>query len=208
MPPPITKPPAFSFSRLLQAPPKKSEAHQPAADSSDSGGGKKKQKKRKRQAAAPEAAAAAARPGGSPVINKLGRARPAGSAARSAGLPEHRFEADYGDHFETPLAAYQDVLPVGGPTASPTHRVSLPPLGTGSLPAASSVQMLEALAGQLGKPAGELRLWDPFYCTGSCKRHLRTLSAPACSPPAASISPISNSRHPVRFGSDDGEWRC
>jgi hypothetical protein len=38
--------------------------------------------------------------------------------------------------------------------------------------------VLAAVAAALGKPAAALRLWDPFYCAGSCVHHLRAAGFP------------------------------
>lgn len=47
------------------------------------------------------------------------------------------FDTDYNDHFETPLIAYKDLLPV-----------------------------LHQLAAELEKPSEELVVYDPYFCTG------------------------------------------
>jgi hypothetical protein len=56
------------------------------------------------------------------------------------------YEVDAADHAETPLAAYEDVAPV-----------------------------LRGLAKSLGKAPAELKVWDPFYCTGAAAKRLATV---------------------------------
>lgn len=58
----------------------------------------------------------------------------------------HLHRAEYGDHFETPLVAYQDVAPV-----------------------------LSELANKLGKTPATLQIWDPYYCEGRVCKHLASL---------------------------------
>lgn len=59
---------------------------------------------------------------------------------------DHPFTCDPGDHAETPLAAWQDVAP-----------------------------LLARLASKAGLTPATLRLYDPFFCTGACVAHLRSL---------------------------------
>ena len=86
--------------------------------------------------------------------------KPSQSAAR---LPERKrkrlqsnslasnypFQTEYGDHFETSDIAFRDIVPV-----------------------------LTAISDILGKPAGNLEVYDPYYCKGSVKRHLKKLGFP------------------------------
>jgi len=95
------------------------------------------------------AVAAASRPS----IGKK-RARPAKSNTSTAGATggaggvgeRHPFETEYGDHFETPLVAYRHLKPV-----------------------------LEAVARELGKTLGDLRIYDPFYCEGAMVQRMASL---------------------------------
>jgi len=88
-----------------------------------------------------------------PSIGKK-RARPAKSNTSTApvtggagGVGErHPFETEYGDHFETPLVAYRHLKPV-----------------------------LEAVARELGKTPGDLRIYDPFYCEGAMVQRMASL---------------------------------
>ena len=84
--------------------------------------------------APPDGQISAAAPATSPASKKAGR----GSA--------HPFEADYGDHFETPLVAYQHLAPV-----------------------------LEAIARGLGRTRASLRIYDPFFCEGAMITRLASL---------------------------------
>ena len=59
---------------------------------------------------------------------------------------EHPFICDPGDHAETPLVAFQDIAP-----------------------------LLRRLAGKVGLTPATLLLYDPFFCTGACVTHLRSL---------------------------------
>lgn len=68
------------------------------------------------------------------------------TSAPATWLGDHPFEADLGDHCETPLEAYQDIEPI-----------------------------LAGLAKQIGKPKSSLRIYDPYFCEGSMKRHLASL---------------------------------
>jgi hypothetical protein len=68
---------------------------------------------------------------------------------RPVNPPYHRhpFETNSLDHCETPVAAYQHIQP-----------------------------FLEALCGTLGiRQYENLRIWDPYYCDASVKRHLSDL---------------------------------
>lgn len=56
---------------------------------------------------------------------------------------EWNFEVDYNDHFETPLVAYQDIIPI----------------------------LLET-AKLLNKSKSQLIIYDPYYCQGNMKSHL------------------------------------
>ena len=71
------------------------------------------------------------------------KAARAAAAAAAREAPELPFEANPDDHCETSLAAYGDV-----------------------------VQLLELLAQKLGKAPEELRIYDPYYCSGAVVRHL------------------------------------
>jgi hypothetical protein len=59
---------------------------------------------------------------------------------------EHPFSCDPGDHAETPLVAFQDIAP-----------------------------LLRRLASKSGLTPATLQLYDPFFCTGACVTHLRSL---------------------------------
>lgn len=75
------------------------------------------------------------------------RARDSAAGSLPNDLP---FTADAADHAETPLAAYEDVVPI-----------------------------LHGLAMALKRTPSELKIWDPFYCTGAAKRRLDALGFPA-----------------------------
>ena len=72
--------------------------------------------------------------------------RAAGGATIATALPALNFVADDADHAETPLRAYEDLAPV-----------------------------LRALAAALNKSVADLRIYDPYYCNGTMKRHLGSL---------------------------------
>jgi hypothetical protein len=59
---------------------------------------------------------------------------------------EHPFNADSADHCETPPQAYKDVAP-----------------------------LLDLLATTLGKTRATLRIFDPYFCAGTMKKHLGDL---------------------------------
>eukprot|EP01065_Artemidia_motanka_P018506 TRINITY_DN21811_c0_g1_i1.p1 TRINITY_DN21811_c0_g1~~TRINITY_DN21811_c0_g1_i1.p1 ORF type:complete len:247 (+),score=79.39 TRINITY_DN21811_c0_g1_i1:54-794(+) len=67
------------------------------------------------------------------------------------GPSDHPFEAEYGDHFETQTDALRDVAP-----------------------------LLRALATALGKKPAELRIYDPYYCSGGVKKGWREVGFPRC----------------------------
>ena len=77
-----------------------------------------------------------------------GEGAPAGSGrpATPAELSERPFEAEAEDHCETPLEAFRDIEP-----------------------------LLFALSQRLGRPKEQLAIYDPFFCEGSMKQHLRAL---------------------------------
>ncbi len=64
---------------------------------------------------------------------------------KMAGM-QHPFIADYNDHFETSLDAYQDIAP-----------------------------LLDMYAAKLGKSRATLRIYDPYYCAGATVAHLQQL---------------------------------
>eukprot|EP00953_Heterococcus_sp_UTEX-ZZ885_P040637 20758-Heterococcus_DN1.PRE.2 len=122
----------------------------------------KKQLRKQASSAAPEPAAAAAAPPAAVPQKKLLNAADSSAVPSSkkrrrddAGtkppklvskVTEHPFLADYCDHFETPLRAYEDVA-----------------------------EVLTLLAKRLGKTPATLRLWDPYFCEGRTVRHLAAL---------------------------------
>jgi hypothetical protein len=57
-----------------------------------------------------------------------------------------KFETDFSDHFETPVEAVQHIKPV-----------------------------LQELCRLMGKTPATLRIYDPFYCTGSIVQHFRSI---------------------------------
>ena len=63
--------------------------------------------------------------------------------------PTHPFAADYNDSFETPETAIRDILPA-----------------------------LTFIAADLRKPLSQLRVWDPFFCTGAVKSHFTRCGVP------------------------------
>ena len=69
----------------------------------------------------------------------------------TARVLEHTFEVDSADHAETPLKAYQDVIPT-----------------------------LKTLAKRLGKDPKDLLIYDPYYCDGGVKRRLAKLGFENC----------------------------
>lgn len=60
--------------------------------------------------------------------------------------PEFPFETDDADHCETPLDAYADLSP-----------------------------FLAELANLMNKTKDELKIWDPYYCAGSVRKHFASL---------------------------------
>ena len=69
-------------------------------------------------------------------------------SATSSSSPPSRwnFTVDYNDHFETPLVAYQDILPV-----------------------------LQSIADSKDKLLRDLVVYDPYYCKGQMVKHLQSL---------------------------------
>lgn len=67
------------------------------------------------------------------------------SKAKAIGF-KWNFPTDYNDHFETPIQAYSDLLPV-----------------------------LQTLATQLGKTLSDLVIYDPYFCQGNMKAYLASL---------------------------------
>ena len=67
-------------------------------------------------------------------------------SSSSAPSSSWNFTVDYNDHFETPLSAYQDILPV-----------------------------LQCIADKKGKLIQDLILYDPYYCKGRMVEHLQSL---------------------------------
>eukprot|EP00048_Salpingoeca_helianthica_P020694 m.7968 g.7968 ORF g.7968 m.7968 type:complete len:244 (-) comp5137_c0_seq1:185-916(-) len=68
---------------------------------------------------------------------------------KMSALPTYPFETDFCDHFETPLEAYQHIVP-----------------------------MLEALCAHLKRPKKKLQIYDPYFCTGKMREHLRAVGFP------------------------------
>ena len=68
------------------------------------------------------------------------------SSSSSSSSSNWNFAADYNDHFETPLVAYQDILPV-----------------------------LQSIATAKGKNLHDLIVYDPYYCKGQMVKHLQSL---------------------------------
>jgi hypothetical protein len=58
----------------------------------------------------------------------------------------HPFPTDSNDHCETSAEAYRDIAP-----------------------------LLDSVAQRLGKTRQDLRIWDPYYCHGTMKKHLHAL---------------------------------
>ena len=67
-------------------------------------------------------------------------------SSSSATSSSWNFAVDYNDHFETPLNAYQDILPV-----------------------------LQCIADKKGKLIQDLILYDPYYCKGRMVEYLQSL---------------------------------
>jgi hypothetical protein len=65
--------------------------------------------------------------------------------------PEFPFLTDETDHAETPLDAYEDIVPI-----------------------------LKQIAKCLGKKPHQLVIYDPYYCGGTVKQHMRKLGFPNC----------------------------
>jgi hypothetical protein len=100
--------------------------------------------------AVPAASAAAA-----PAKKKRKQAQAIGASTEKEGalgsLPgSFPYEIDAADHAETPLVAYEDVAPV-----------------------------LRGLAKHLSKQPADLRIWDPFYCTGAAAKRLASVGFPS-----------------------------
>lgn len=68
---------------------------------------------------------------------------------KTVKMTDHPFTADYCDHFETPLVAYQDIQPI-----------------------------LNLLAKRLSKKPQNLRIWDPYFCEGQMVGHMAALGFP------------------------------
>lgn len=68
------------------------------------------------------------------------------AATTSCPRRRHAFETNPLDHCETPLCAYQHIQPV-----------------------------LQHISKQINVPPCQLRIWDPYYCDGTVKRHLSFL---------------------------------
>ena len=85
-----------------------------------------------------------------------------GGGSKSNGNGSWNFEVDYNDHFETPLVAYTDILP-----------------------------MLHALALSLGKSPTELIIYDPYYCQGGMVQMLKEMGFPKVRSPLYSALSIS-----------------
>lgn len=84
-----------------------------------------------------------------PAVRQKKR-KPARDAA-AGELPEQLpFSCDAADHAETPLAAYEDVAPI-----------------------------LRGLARSLAKSPAALKIWDPFFCTGSAAKRLAAVGFPS-----------------------------
>ena len=146
---------AFLKAKATEA--KASRHHEPLADAKKK---KNRDKKRKRAAAdhasepAPPPALAsrqASRPRAHEASSSISSRRSGSSGGGSGvvvlqGVSEHPFEADLGDHCETPLKAYVDVAP-----------------------------LLRGLARDLGVAAKDLRIYDPYYCEGGMRAHLAAL---------------------------------
>ena len=74
-----------------------------------------------------------------------------GTGDAAGSLPaSFPYQIDEADHAETPAAAYEDIAPV-----------------------------LRSLAKHLSKPPAELKIWDPFYCTGAAARRLAAVGFPS-----------------------------
>jgi hypothetical protein len=90
-------------------------------------------------------------------VRRRKRPRPAPAPAPAASntgdteINDFPFATDESDHCETPLQAYKDIAP-----------------------------MLKLLAQALGVKPKNLRVYDPYYCGGSVKAHLRSLGFPNC----------------------------
>lgn len=80
---------------------------------------------------------------------------------------EHPFVTDPDDHCETAPEAYAHVA-----------------------------RVLERLAAELGKPASELRIYDPYYCAGAVVRNLATLGFPNVTNECRDFYSIDEGEHP------------
>ncbi|KAG1669685.1 hypothetical protein FOA52_002069 [Chlamydomonas sp. UWO 241] len=81
------------------------------------------------------------------LASQIGRVPPPWAPGAPASLPKHTFEVgDPRDHAETPFEAYRDLEP-----------------------------LLFRLAGLQGRTKATLRVYDPYFCAGSVKRHLSQL---------------------------------
>lgn len=72
-------------------------------------------------------------------------------AAELATKPAYPFVVDESDHAESPLDAYEDIVPI-----------------------------LKQLARSLGVKPKALKIYDPYYCGGAVKRHMAKLGFPNC----------------------------
>lgn len=87
-------------------------------------------------------------------LQRIGRLDGAGvvkldDASKENGGREFPYESNPSDHCETPREAYVDIAPI-----------------------------LEWLARGLGKKKEDLAIYDPYFCNGAVKRHLKSLGFP------------------------------
>ena len=86
-----------------------------------------------------------------PKKQKMAQAVVSNETASAGSLPaSFPYQIDESDHAETPAAAYEDIAPV-----------------------------LRSLAKHLSKPPAELKIWDPFYCTGAAAQRLAAVGFPS-----------------------------
>jgi hypothetical protein len=84
-------------------------------------------------------------PGGNGPAGAV-KKKKATKAAKATPSPSLPFECEEGDHAETPLRAYADLVP-----------------------------FLDFVCAKLGKPRAKLRVYDPYYCQGGVAGHLASL---------------------------------
>ena len=124
------------------------------------------------------------------------------SGGTSGAAARYSFKADEADHCETPAEAYEDIAPILRLLVLPLSLRLWIYSALGAYRYAFSVCLQQAhvaldgfrsdlshampplclppqQAKKLGKRADEIRIYDPYYCNGSVKEHLKTRGFPS-----------------------------